>query len=248
MCNHSLISSRIGRLATGAAEAMAPIWKPVPRALCAALGGIAFLLLVGHGGTSAMAQIEFDDFCDVSSLTLNGDSTPLTPNPQCVLRLTGSSGDQSGSAFTTQPFSVASDGSFSTKFCFRITASGGAGDGDGDGADGVTFILQTRPDLLDEESVSAQGGRGWVVAGILISLVVVLLSPFASANPDGLERVAEDLGFLNIGQAAPYTILPDYTVPFLGETSLSTIVAGIIGALIVLGVAILAGRSLQKKT
>ena len=111
----------------------------------------------------------------------------------------------------------------------------------------LAFILQTRPDLLDEKSVSAQGGRGWVLAGILISLVVVLLSPFASANPDGLERVAGDLGFLNMGQSAPYEILPDYTVPFLGETALSTIVAGLIGALVVLGIAILAGRSLQKK-
>ncbi|HET9907909.1 MAG TPA: energy-coupling factor ABC transporter permease [Anaerolineales bacterium] len=110
------------------------------------------------------------------------------------------------------------------------------------------FILQTRPDLLDEKSVSAQGGRGWVVAGIFISLIVVLLSPFASANPDGLERVAQDLGFISIAQDAPFQILPDYTVPFLGETSLSTIVAGLIGALVVLGIAIFAARSLQKKT
>ena len=110
------------------------------------------------------------------------------------------------------------------------------------------FIFQTRPDLLDEKSVSAQGGRGWVLAGVIISLAVVLLSPFASAFPDGLERVAEDMGFINTAQAAPYEILPDYTVPFLGETALSTIVAGLLGALIVLGIAIFAGRSLQKKT
>lgn len=112
----------------------------------------------------------------------------------------------------------------------------------------LAFVLQTRPDLLDEKSVSAQGGRGWVVVGVIISLAVVLLSPFASAFPDGLERVAEDVGFIGTAQDAPYQILPDYTVPFLGETALSTIVAGIIGALVVLGIAILAGRSLQKKT
>ena len=112
----------------------------------------------------------------------------------------------------------------------------------------LAFILRTRPDLLGEKSISAQGGRGWVLAGIVISLFVVLLSPLASANPDGLERVAEDLGFLNTAQSAPFEVLPDYTVPFLGETSLSTIVAGLIGALVVLGLAIFAGRSLQKKT
>ena len=110
------------------------------------------------------------------------------------------------------------------------------------------FILRTRPDLLDEKSVSAQGGRGWVLAGVIISLAVVLLSPLASAFPDGLERVAENVGFLDTAQSAPYEILPDYTVPFLGETALSTIVAGIIGALVVLGIAIFAGRALQKKT
>jgi len=77
---------------------------------------------------------------------------------------------------------------------------------------------------------------------------VVLLSPLASAFPDGLERVAEDSGFLDLAQSSPYEIIPDYTVPFLGETSLSTVVAGIIGALIVLGLSILAGKSLRKRT
>jgi cobalt/nickel transport system permease protein len=83
--------------------------------------------------------------------------------------------------------------------------------------------------------------------GIIIALAVVLLSPFASADPDGLERVAEDLGFLGMAQPAPYQVLPDYTIPFLGSTSLSTIVAGAIGVLAVLAIAFLVGRSLMKK-
>jgi cobalt/nickel transport system permease protein len=112
----------------------------------------------------------------------------------------------------------------------------------------LTFIFQTRPDLLDEKSASVQGGRGWIFAGVVISLVVVLLSPFASANPDGLERVATDLGFINAGQAAPFQLIPDYTIPFLGGTPLSTILAGGAGVLVVLGLAYLAGRSLQKKS
>ncbi len=111
----------------------------------------------------------------------------------------------------------------------------------------LTFIFQTRPDLLDEKSASAQGGRGWVLPGVVLALAVVLLSPLASAFPDGLERVAEDTGFLELAQSSPYEIIPDYTVPFLGETALSTIVAGIVGALVVLGLSILVGRSLQKK-
>ena len=76
----------------------------------------------------------------------------------------------------------------------------------------------------------------------------MLLSPLASASPDGLERVAEDMGFLHLGQSAPYQILPDYTIPFLGQTALSTVVAGAVGALVVLGLAIVIGQSLRRKT
>lgn len=112
----------------------------------------------------------------------------------------------------------------------------------------LSFIFRTRPDLLGEGSASAEGGRGWVVAGVVIALVVVLLSPLASTSPDGLERVAEDIGFIDTAEPAPYEIIPDYTVPFLGETPLSTIVAGAIGVLVVLALVFLAGRSLQKKT
>jgi cobalt/nickel transport system permease protein len=57
-----------------------------------------------------------------------------------------------------------------------------------------------------------------------------------------------DLGFIDAGQSATYEVLPDYTIPFLGETPLSTILAGAAGMLVVLGLAYLAGRSLQKKS
>jgi len=111
----------------------------------------------------------------------------------------------------------------------------------------IVFITRTRPDLLGEGSESAQGSKGWILTGVLITLAVVLLSPFASASPDGLERVAEDLGFINIAQSAPYQVIPDYTIPFLGATPISTIVAGAIGVVVVLAIAFIAGRSLQTK-
>jgi cobalt/nickel transport system permease protein len=111
----------------------------------------------------------------------------------------------------------------------------------------LSFIFRTRPDLLDEKSESEKGGIGWVVAGVLITLIVVLLSPLASADPDGLERVAEDLGFLNLSTPPPYAILPDYTLPLLGKTPLSTILAGAIGARVVGVVIVLLGRALKVK-
>jgi len=109
------------------------------------------------------------------------------------------------------------------------------------------FIMQTRPDLLDDSSGAFKGGRGWILPGILITLAVVLLSPLASADPDGLERVAMDMGFIQSNRSAPYEVIPDYTLPFLGETSLSTIAAGLIGALVVGIVIALLGRGLKTK-
>ena len=111
----------------------------------------------------------------------------------------------------------------------------------------LAFIMQVRPDLLSKEQVTARGGRGWVVGGILIALLVVLFSPLASAFPDGLERVAEDTGFLDVAQASPYELLPDYIIPALGESGISTIVAGVIGAILVAGVAFLIGKALNKQ-
>ena len=108
------------------------------------------------------------------------------------------------------------------------------------------FILRTRPDILGEDSASTQGSRGWVVVGIVIALAVVLLSPLASADPDGLNRVAMDLGFIQSAQSGSGP-LAGYTLPFLANASAAKIAAGIIGALAVLAVAFLTGRSLLKK-
>jgi cobalt/nickel transport system permease protein len=99
------------------------------------------------------------------------------------------------------------------------------------------FIQQTRPDIIGEPSNVAARGSGWIAVGLLIALVVTLFSPLASPHPDGLERVAEDLGFLSAAQDSPYTILPDYKMPFIENEALSTIVAGVAGTLVVAGVA-----------
>jgi cobalt/nickel transport system permease protein len=93
----------------------------------------------------------------------------------------------------------------------------------------------------------ARGGRGWVVVGLAISLIVVVLSPLASVYPDGLERVATDMGFEAFAANAPYQILPDYTIPFLGETAWSGIAAGIVGLLLVVGLTVLVAYLLRRR-
>lgn len=110
----------------------------------------------------------------------------------------------------------------------------------------IAFIQQTRPGLIDDQETEPKGGRGWILAGALTALAVIMISPFASADPDGLEHVAERLGFLSFGQDAPYSLIPDYTIPGLGETSLSTILAGFVGAVIVGMISILIIRTIRK--
>ena len=110
----------------------------------------------------------------------------------------------------------------------------------------LAYLEQTRPDLLGIEKSKQAGGKGWIAAGILVSILAVVLSPLASGNPDGLEKVAGDLGFLDQGLAAPFRILPDYTFPALGDAPLSTILAGLVGIVVLVGIIILIGRNLRK--
>jgi len=67
--------------------------------------------------------------------------------------------------------------------------------------------------------------------------IAFILSPFASKSPDGLERVAEDKGFLDKGESLPVfqAPAPDYTMPGIKAEWLSTPVAGILGTLVTFG-------------
>ena len=77
--------------------------------------------------------------------------------------------------------------------------------------------------------------RVWWVVGLLLALAVALLSPLASPHPDGLERVAEDHGFLDRARDAPYQVIPDYLFPGIENEALATIVAGLVGTVAVFG-------------
>ena len=112
----------------------------------------------------------------------------------------------------------------------------------------VSFIQQTRPDLLAAKQVQERGGRGWVVAGLAVTLLALLLTPFASADPDGLERVAINLGFMHNEMEAPYRLLTDYTIPFLGETPLSGIVAGLVGVAVVAALVVVMAHLLRRSS
>ena len=90
-------------------------------------------------------------------------------------------------------------------------------------------------------------GRSLVIAaGLLLAVIVTLFSPLASSLPDGLERVAEDHGFLDRAQEPAYSVLPDYTVPGVTNSNLSTILAGFVGVLVVFVAAFAVGALLKR--
>lgn len=101
----------------------------------------------------------------------------------------------------------------------------------------LSLVSATRPDLLEMGSQQAAGGLRWVLTGLGVALILTLLSPLASPHPDGLERVAENLGFIEAAREAPYQIIPDYAFPGISNEALATIAAGVAGTLIVFGVA-----------
>jgi len=78
--------------------------------------------------------------------------------------------------------------------------------------------------------------RYWWIAGLLLAIVLALLSPLASPHPDGLERVAEDTGFIERAKDAPFQVIPDYVFPGIENEAVATIIAGVVGTLIVFGV------------
>ena len=82
--------------------------------------------------------------------------------------------------------------------------------------------------------------RSWVIiiaVGLAIAFGITLASPWASSDPDGLERVAEDKEFIDKGEDAPYEIIPDYTFPGVDNERVATVLSGIIGVAIVAAVA-----------
>ena len=91
--------------------------------------------------------------------------------------------------------------------------------------------------------------RNWwlIGAGLLIALALTLISPLASPWPDGLERVAEDQEFLDLGEEPAYELIPDYVLPGIQNESLATILAGIVGVLLVFGIGLGAGYILRRR-
>ena len=81
--------------------------------------------------------------------------------------------------------------------------------------------------------------RLFLIAGLLVAIgLALIVSGFASSSPDGLEKVAEDKGFLETAQDHLFVDGPlaDYAVKGVDNERLSTGLSGLIGVLITFGV------------
>lgn len=88
----------------------------------------------------------------------------------------------------------------------------------------------------------------WWAVGISLALAA-LVGPFASPWPDGLEKVAEQLGFLHRGEVRLFSApLADYLVPGVKQEALSTALAGLAGTLLVLALGWSLGRVLKARS
>jgi cobalt/nickel transport system permease protein len=112
----------------------------------------------------------------------------------------------------------------------------------------VGAVLAVRPDLvfgardlnraqLDDNKVPL---RAFIFAGLAVTVIfATVVSQFAVDNPDGLERVAQDTGFISSGEdhSLSSSAFADYATTGIANETLSLAIAGLTGVVITLAVA-----------
>jgi cobalt/nickel transport system permease protein len=100
----------------------------------------------------------------------------------------------------------------------------------------LAYLVKVRPDLLSGEENTF---RGILIPIVIIFLLAGIVSLFASALPDGLESVAQSLGFKNLAENSNIVVqapFSKYEINGLGQLGKS--IAGLLGALICFGIAL----------
>ncbi len=105
----------------------------------------------------------------------------------------------------------------------------------------VAAVARLRPELFSEVTESSSPGRSTelVFGGLLTAIgLAIFVAPVACGWPDGLEKIAETLGFHHrAAKALIAAPLPGYVVPGLRSVMFSTVVAGGFGTLAAFGLA-----------
>ena len=104
----------------------------------------------------------------------------------------------------------------------------------GMGEAGVTVLLFY---FLSMPSVSLRRYSSVIAPLVAASLIALVLSPFASTLPGGLELVAEKFNFSQSSQQIIEGIFPNYSVTAIANKMVSTSIAGLAGVLLTFAIA-----------
>jgi cobalt/nickel transport system permease protein len=115
----------------------------------------------------------------------------------------------------------------------------------------LAAIAKTRPELIaaDAPAETRRGLLGTLAFGGVIAMGLALfVAPFASQLPDGLEKVAADLGFARHAVPSPIAVpIPEYQLPGIHSAALATAIAGAIGTVVAFAFALLLARLLMPR-
>lgn len=113
----------------------------------------------------------------------------------------------------------------------------------------LALVKAALPGMYGEQVTGRRTDTTTVIAGgVVLALVVGIMAVFfASPHPDGLERVAEDKGFLAAAQDAPFQIIPDYVLPGVSNETLAGVIAVVLGTLLLFAVGYGIARALRRR-
>ncbi len=111
----------------------------------------------------------------------------------------------------------------------------------------LTAVATARPDIVPawanldgtlQPAPMRKAPWGLAAAGLVLAVALALFgSPFASSSPDGLEKVAEEKGFMEAAAEDKVVwtkaLFPDYKITNIQSEKLATGLAGVVGTMIV---------------
>ena len=90
-----------------------------------------------------------------------------------------------------------------------------------------------------------QKEKGTAWTALALAVVAVVMSPFASNLPDGLESVSAGLSFVGLNGMERPALFADYVFPGITDASLSGICAGLAGVMVVVLLSRMTGGALR---
>ena len=93
----------------------------------------------------------------------------------------------------------------------------------------------------------------FIITAFSVALfLAIFISPFASSDPDGLEKVAQDKSFMEHAEEEGVTVwesspIPDYAIPGIKNEKIATGLAGLIGTAIIFLVGFALAKMLSKE-